>query len=245
MPIQNAIRCFLLPLLLACSSLAAAPLDLADIDRTIQQEPAYQEEPGYCLLVFGPCADTRVWLIQDGETLYVDCNANGDLTESAESFRPINHRDLNGAGGYRDWKYEVGDLTPAPRKAKHTGLKLTYFEKAGEPAAQVISVLVNGAVLQYAGWGPLIAPRREDAPVIHFGGPVVCRTLRGGAVSLSKTSNELHLCFGTPGLGKRAFAFVGYEAVPEDVRPMVEIEWPAVDLGSPAVRTKVTLDQRC
>jgi hypothetical protein len=245
MPIQNAIRWTLLPLLLACSSLAAAPPDLADIDRTIQQEPTYQKKPGYCLLVFGPRADTRVWLIQDGETLYVDCNANGDLAEAGESFRPIDHRDLNGVERYRDWKYEVGDLTPAEGTVKHTRLKLTYFQKGGEPAAQVISVLVNGAVLQYAGWGPLFALRREEAPVIHFGGPVVCRTLRGGTVSLSKKSNDLHLCFGTPGLGKRAFAFVGYEAVPEDVRPTVEIEWPAADPGSPAVRTKVTLDQRC
>ncbi len=245
MPIKNAVQLSPAVLLLVCASLAAAPPDLTKIDRTIKQEPAYRQEPGFCLLVFGPRADTRVWLVQDGETLYVDCNANGDLTEAGESFRATNRRDFNGARGYRDWQYEVGDLTPAADTPKHTQFKLTCYQEGENPAAQVISVLVNGAVLQYAGWGPLFTPRREDAPVIHFGGPVICRTLRGGAVSLSKEPKELHLCFGTPGLGKRTFAFVGYEAVPEDVRPVVEIEWPTADSSSPAVRTKVTLDHRC
>src|SRR5262249_35209582 len=71
----------LLPLVLAV--FAAAPLRAADleaIDRTILKEPAYRSEPGYCLLVFGAEAKTRVWLVVDGPRLFVDRNANGDLT---------------------------------------------------------------------------------------------------------------------------------------------------------------------
>jgi hypothetical protein len=34
--------------------------------------------------VFGPDAKTRVCLVQDGDVLYVDRNANGDLTEKEE-----------------------------------------------------------------------------------------------------------------------------------------------------------------
>src|SRR5262249_46830849 len=64
--------------------LSASAADLAKIDRTIAREPAYQAKPKYCLLVFGPEAKTRVWLVQDGEVLYVDRNGNGDLTEPAE-----------------------------------------------------------------------------------------------------------------------------------------------------------------
>src|SRR5262245_53818136 len=70
--------------LLAVSSAPAAATDLTKIDRTIAKEPAYQTKPKYCLLVFGPEARTRVWLVQDGNTLYIDRNGNGDLTESGE-----------------------------------------------------------------------------------------------------------------------------------------------------------------
>jgi hypothetical protein len=64
------------------SRLTAA--DLAKINRTIQKEPAYADQPRYCLLVFGPAAAHRVWLVQDGGTLYVDRNGNGGLTEPGE-----------------------------------------------------------------------------------------------------------------------------------------------------------------
>ncbi len=66
----------------ASGGLGAA--DLHKIERTIAKEPAYKNKPKYCLLVFGPEATTRVWLVQDGDLLYVDRNANGDLTEKDE-----------------------------------------------------------------------------------------------------------------------------------------------------------------
>src|SRR5262245_32217921 len=68
-------------------SLAAnAPAaDLTKIERRIAKEPAYQtKSPRYCLLVFGEDAASRVWLVLDGDTLYVDRNGNGDLTEKDE-----------------------------------------------------------------------------------------------------------------------------------------------------------------
>jgi WD40 repeat protein len=44
---------------------AATAVDLAKIERKIVKEPAYRSRPKYCLLVFGPEARTRVWLVQD------------------------------------------------------------------------------------------------------------------------------------------------------------------------------------
>jgi len=45
----------------------AAEFDLNKIERTIAKEPVYQtKSPRYCLLVFGPEAKTRVWLVLDG-----------------------------------------------------------------------------------------------------------------------------------------------------------------------------------
>jgi hypothetical protein len=58
--------------------------DLSKIERTITKEPKYQSKPKYCLLIFRPEAKTRVWLVLDGDILYVDRNDNGDLTEEGE-----------------------------------------------------------------------------------------------------------------------------------------------------------------
>src|SRR5262245_7856310 len=78
-----------------CVSSAVAD-DLTKIDRSIGKEPVYQSKsPKYCLLVFGPRAETRVWLVLDlvseprqedgsNNALYVDRNGNGDLTEADE-----------------------------------------------------------------------------------------------------------------------------------------------------------------
>ena len=58
--------------------------DLSTIDRTIRKEPSYSNKPGYCLLTFGAEAWTCIWLVQDGDKIYVDRNANRDLTERGE-----------------------------------------------------------------------------------------------------------------------------------------------------------------
>ena len=69
---------------LACGHECVAA-DLNKIDRTIAKEPVYQSKaPRYCLLVFGPEAKTRIWLVLDGDLVYVDRNGNGDLTDSGE-----------------------------------------------------------------------------------------------------------------------------------------------------------------
>jgi hypothetical protein len=71
-------------LLLALGGGPAAAADLTKVDRSIRREPAYRSTPDYCLLVFGPKAEHRVWLVLDGDALYVDRNGNGDLTEKGE-----------------------------------------------------------------------------------------------------------------------------------------------------------------
>ena len=66
-------------------ALSAHAGDLTKIDRTIAKEPAYQSKsPSYALLVFGPEAKSRAWVVLDGDFLYVDRNCNGDLTEEGE-----------------------------------------------------------------------------------------------------------------------------------------------------------------
>jgi hypothetical protein len=74
-------------LVLACNAPTAEAADSTKIDRSIGREPVYKSTPKYCLLVFGAKAQDRVWLVLDGDTLYVDRNANGDLTDDGEPVR--------------------------------------------------------------------------------------------------------------------------------------------------------------
>src|SRR5262245_32085543 len=77
---MNMKRLIGLVALMAAASQATAT-DLAKVPRTIAKEPAYEtKNPRYCLLVFGENASPRVWLVLDGDTLYVDRKGNGDLT---------------------------------------------------------------------------------------------------------------------------------------------------------------------
>ena len=79
--------------------------ELSQIDRTIGREPQYQHPPKYCLLVFGPAATTRVWLVADGNLLYVDRNANDDLTDPEDRF-------VSSSTGPFPW-FSIPDMTGA------------------------------------------------------------------------------------------------------------------------------------
>jgi hypothetical protein len=94
----------------ACAGTARAA-NLSKIDRSIRKEPAYQSKsPKYCLLVFGPEAAARVWLVLDGDTLYVDRNGNGDLTEDGERIGSAKLPPR--MKSYAQLFFDVRDLTP-------------------------------------------------------------------------------------------------------------------------------------
>jgi len=101
-----------------------AATDLDKIDRTIGKEPTYRsKQPLYCLLVFGPKATLRVWLVADGDDLYVDRNGNGDLTEVGErvTFAKYRASDLD---AFEDWREaDAGHIIEG--KMKHEDLRIT------------------------------------------------------------------------------------------------------------------------
>jgi hypothetical protein len=220
--------------------------DLSGLDRGVI-EPTYQGKPRYCLLVLDPRATTRIWLVEDGETLHVDRNANGNLTEPGKAFAPSNRREFKSLEDgkevlYREWNYTIGDLTPAGQPGKHTGFHLVRYQTGDRPAEYVLSGRYQGVTLQYAGWGPLFSAGREQAAVVHFGGPVLPRPLREKELRLNEEGQELHFCIGTPGLGKNSFAFVGYESIPQAGHPVVAITWPT-EAG--VIEERYRLTHRC
>ena len=102
-------------LLVASAAVAADP---PKIDRAVSKEPKYAGKPVYALLAFGPDAAHRVWLVRDGDTLYVDKNGNGDLTDPGEAVAKTKPR--KGREDDEGKTFEVGDITVGGRT--HKGL---------------------------------------------------------------------------------------------------------------------------
>jgi hypothetical protein len=255
--------------------LFAAPssaADLSELDRTIRKEPAYVGKPRYCLLVFGPEARDRVWLVQDRDTLYVDRNGNGDLTEAGKK---VSAQKYDGQQENSYW-FQAGDLHIGGKV--HKGLSVsfsplkryaTYPSLADIPAirdsfkanpAAVVASLsmdvestrfkgngVDGRIIQQAGAYDLtgvlsFAEKPADAPVIHFDGPLTI-TLYGEVPTLRLGRTEdLVLMVGTPGRGGGSFAMLQYA----DTIP--DGVHPIVEIrgsGNPPVKELFELKERC
>jgi RNA polymerase sigma factor (sigma-70 family) len=122
----------------------AGAADLSKVDRTFKKEPAYKAGPKYCLLAFGPGAKQRVWLVLDGDTLYVDRKGNGDLTEEGErvrapAFSPSEHYLFS-----RERSIEIGDISVGG--LTHTGLvvkQAEYRRKAVLPKDDIPSAITE------------------------------------------------------------------------------------------------------
>jgi hypothetical protein len=164
-----ATRLFAAAALLPILAAAAPAADLKHLDRTIAKEPAYaSHHPQYCLLVFGPEAKTRVWLVADGDFLYVDRNGDGDLTGPGESMR-FSAFDNAGWVGFSEARWvEVGEIREG--SLKHERLRITQkrIEKGvavKEPWEEELQALARGGkdvVVYHMSLSLEVRPRPGD-----------------------------------------------------------------------------------
>jgi hypothetical protein len=263
------------------------------IDRTIRKEPVYQSGgPGYCLLVFGPKAETRVWLVLDllseltdpkGEkdVLYVDRDGDGDLTAPAKRV-PVKMQ-IQKSSGPRTFlgdvppapprevirylpRFEVGAVVEKDGKTRHSDLLVEVGEYLGRHRTISISLKIHGGWMQYAD-DMLLAFARDpqDAPIIHFNGPLTVRlspapaswvpprpdlrTTEGFGIPLDAIARgkatDLRVQLGTPGQGEGTFASVSCNALPETVHPVAELTFPSKTPGGPPIKVRKRLEDRC
>jgi thiol-disulfide isomerase/thioredoxin len=254
-------------LLLAWSVVPAGAVDLKKLDRTILKEPKYTSEPRYALLVFGPEAKTKVWLVLDGETLYVDRNGNGDLTENGERVplagvekippgqrvKAFHRFDLGKLHGIEllleVWVPEPGFTTKDPVYKKFLDERTKY--------GLWTATLTRGAADGSSIGSPLVLARRpQDAQICHLGGPLTFHLLEdqslAGRQPLKRGAGGavLHVSLGTPGLPARGnrqptYAPVGIGEVPAGVHPVAELEFANKVKDGPPLRLHVPLDERC
>ena len=239
---------------LAAELLAEAPTpDLTKIERSIRKEPAYKTQaPRYCLLVFGPKADYRVWLVLDGDTLYVDGNGNGDLTEAGEFTSP--------QGRNTDpCSFEpITILRPDGKTEEKLQFALYgWFDyRAGKDTPELSpAVFVSWKGRQFGSWGDETGPciwgrKPQDAPVLHIDGPLQMGFETRAEYALERKEDgqfELNVGVGTKGLGRGAFVHLSYanDAIPKDVFPTAVLKFPSKTPGGPPVQVRAMLKQRC
>jgi hypothetical protein len=170
--------------------------------------------------------------------------------------------------------FDAGDVRDRDGKTKHTALAIDVDSYVQRYRPVSVSVKTNGTDDQFAG-GQLLAfaDRPEDAPVIHFGGPLSMRlAMEGGALFVPICYDEqvdarkwyaehppqyemgglvrgesrlLVAQIGTPGLGRGTFAALSAGIPPAGIHPVAEVEVPAADPNGKPVRIKAELDSRC
>jgi hypothetical protein len=226
----------------AALELPATEDPLKPKERTIATEPAYKsKDPRYCQLVFGPQAKQSVWLVIDGEDLYVDRNGNGDLTEDGER---VTRKPAFQGSGFEVPKLDIGDRTTT-----YSNL-IVYWTRqppGGAKAEYTVDVMVDVGkrYCQYATFkSSATAPK--DAPVIHFGGPLEMVLLGGAPLPAPGKEGELVAVIGTKSsTGHLAMIRHDRNLPPKaDAHPVAEVTFPGKG-GAKPVAVKVPLDQRC
>jgi hypothetical protein len=260
--------------LLACLifSQSAWSADLNRIERSIAREPVYKTStPEYCLLVFGPEAKTRVWLVRDGDTLYVDRNGNGDLTEPGEK---VAADARNSTPADNVYTFQVGDIRDGRHLHKDLAVsmvKLADFADSDEavkahvskdPQARGYMVAIEmeipgfegrgdgGRVIQqavFADYHGLLkfARKASEAPIIHFGGPLQISLWYPQRLQMGR-SVDVTLGVGTPGVGAGTMAYIFYDGViPRNAYPKLEVTYPPAKPGDTPLKELYELRGRC
>lgn len=234
-----AVLCWALPV---ADQTYATTKGLDHINRTLIKEPKYESTPKYSLIVLGSSGDEKVWMVEDGKRLFVDKNANGDLTDDGPAIEPSNVRKLD--TNRWDFNYLLDAITPAGG-SRHTHFDLRRWNYGEKDDNYGLSLSVDGQLPVYAGWfGTFWSTKRETAPVIHLGGAFTPKLLRAKEFTIRSGHQSLSLGFMNPGSGAGAESRLSIEALPRHLVPTLTIEWPTAG-GGPPLRTHHELTERC
>jgi len=90
------------------------------------------------------------------------------------------------------------------------------------------------------------ADRPQDAPLVHFGGPLQIAVWGNDKTLRIGRNEEVTLGVGTPGVGPGTFAWMAYNnLIPEGLNPRLEITCPPHTPGDAPVKEPYELKHRC
>jgi hypothetical protein len=222
------------------------------------------------LLAFGPNREVRVWMVLDGTTLYVDHNANGDLTEPDERLVPDNPKDGSnrignpgmytamdrfefaveaGFGGARKFKLDrwVRAEVYEPMNEFEKGLQAKWLKLRWE----------NSTLWRQEGLGQgktplLFMPKPADAQVCHLDGPLMFVLKSPDDQVLERGEGGCDVAFhiavvGRPpkGAERQFYNPLATTEAPQAAHLAVEIEYPGKGANDPPLRRTYFLKERC
>jgi hypothetical protein len=215
--------------------------DIGKIDRTIAKEPAYStKSPWYCLLLLGPEAKAKVWMVLDGDKLYVDRNGNGDLTDPGECFTRAPGDDV----------FRVPDLNLGVAKKKYADVRVNWRpDGVGGNGKFHLHVIVRVNEHDQYAMVPAKAADPAKATLLHFDGPLK------PFLQVEPFKPQQHFTRGKEHLlgVQLATSYPGVEwvsvshekGIPADVHPVVEIVFPGKTGDAKPATVKVQLTHRC
>jgi len=240
----------LLAIVLA-NTLVAGPLwavDYDKIERSIVKEPMYRTgKPEYALLVFGPEARHRIWIVADGDTIYLDRNRDGDLTKADERFENGNdHRNIEFSEPDGKTRYVI------------TRLRVDRDSDMKRPTSALVWIEIHGP-LDYQQYSfPELGTSPGEAPVVHFHGPLTIGPCTSNGkvppdtvLTTGDKPGELQAFVGTISERHKCWVAVVSHTSPtvcsfaDGVRPKLTIEFPQQDPNAPPITEQYSLDEFC
>lgn len=219
------------------------PETLTKIDRKIAKLPKLATDtPGYLLLAFGPKADFKAWMVLDGDTLYVDANGNGDLTDDA----PVG---FNTAASTppKAYVFETKGIG-AEKDEKKWALAVSTFPVSGTTTKALILMATRDERAQKVG--PMdfrFGDSPEAARVVHFGSEVLAvrPSVTMPSVLEEGEKVDFRVQVGTPGVGAGSFASVLNDGLNKTANPVAEFTFQPTKPGDKPVTVKAELKERC
>jgi hypothetical protein len=225
---------------------------LDKLDRRILKQPTYtSKQPLYGLLVFGSKADKRVWLVLDKskpdttayDVLYVDRNADGDLTASDER--------LVGKTEAGVTVFTLLEFKDPATDGIHTEFRVRLTGQ--DKPTVMVSMKWRGKQRMGGGYPPdpdeymKLTPKRETAPVVWFQGDGPFRFQRwyGGTLTIGgqDDTNDFKVFLGQIGSGPSSFcAFQEHVLPPSEA---VQATLIYTDQDGKERREECQLKERC
>lgn len=213
---------------------APEPIDFAKVDRTIGKLPELKSAtPRYGLFLFGKQGEKRVWAVVDGDVLYLDRDADGDLTEEGERI----------AG--KDGSFAIGDFTDPATGALHQEFEIERKEEMVR-----YTILWRGKDETFGTFGPErstyadLATSPAKAPIFVLGTdrPFEFEHWMSGKLERGRTT-DFKVFVGHLGSTRGAFTAVRDTFLPE--KEYLQAELFYTDAGGKLERTMVKLEERC
>lgn len=259
--------------LLISAASSGFAVDLSQIDRSPPKLPTLQSaKPEYCLLVFGADAHKRVWLVRDGNVLYVDRNGNGDLTDPDDRVE-VNREESNlddgilyfHAGNIPDGErlhkdlrvswYKVDHLADEDDRVKALMAKNPKWrgcttnldiDMPGQHGGGIDGRVTERTSVQDENGYLEFTTDPSSAPIIHYDAPWQITFYNQTPTWHLGGLERLNLAVGSPGIGPGTTAFVDYQGVitPES-HPKVKVSYPPTANGKSPQEATYDLTQRC